>query len=104
MHYNDIQNLWKVPCISDNIVICTNLIIIDENIDETYGINVQFEESEEEDEEDTFGEVRDGEEMEEEGEDSKLSTAIHAENVSFSVLVCFSNVLCSTKTRWIYCG
>lgn len=45
-----------------------------------YGINVQFEESEEEDEEDVYGEIRD-EEMEEEGEEAKLSTAIHAENV-----------------------
>lgn len=45
-----------------------------------YGINVQFEESEEEEEEDVYGEIRD-EEMEEEGEEAKLSTAIHAENV-----------------------
>lgn len=68
-------------------------LITDENIDETYGINVQFEESEEEDDEDTYGEVREGEEMEEEGEDSKLSTAIHAENVSFKV---FLNLFDST--------
>ncbi|XP_054265192.1 U5 small nuclear ribonucleoprotein 200 kDa helicase isoform X1 [Macrosteles quadrilineatus] len=53
----------------------------DENIDETYGINVQFEESEEEDDEDMYGEVREGEEMEEEGEEAKLNTAIHAENL-----------------------
>lgn len=53
----------------------------DENaVDDTYGINVQFEESEEEDEEDVYGEIRD-EEMEEEGEEAKLSSAIHAENV-----------------------
>jgi pre-mRNA-splicing helicase BRR2 len=39
----------------------------DENIDETYGINVQFEESEDEDEEDVYGEIRDQEEEEEEG-------------------------------------
>ncbi|XP_039299446.1 putative U5 small nuclear ribonucleoprotein 200 kDa helicase [Nilaparvata lugens] len=50
----------------------------EENIDETYGINVQFEES---DDEDMYGEVREGEEMEEEGEEAKLNTAIHAENV-----------------------
>lgn len=50
-------------------------------MDETYGINVQFEESEEEDDEDVYGEVRDGDEMEEEGEEAKLSGAIHAENV-----------------------
>ncbi|XP_039281589.1 putative U5 small nuclear ribonucleoprotein 200 kDa helicase [Nilaparvata lugens] len=53
----------------------------EENIDETYGINVQFEESEEEDDEDMYGEVREGEEMEEEGEEAKLNTAIHAENL-----------------------
>lgn len=52
----------------------------EENIDETYGINVQFEESEEEDDEDMYGEVR--EEMdEEEGEEAKEDGAIHAENV-----------------------
>jgi hypothetical protein len=53
---------------------------LDENIDETYGINVQFEESEEEDDEDIYGEVRE-EEDEEEGEEAKLDGAIHAENV-----------------------
>lgn len=52
----------------------------DENIDETYGINVQFEESEEEDDEDMYGEVRE-EEDEEEGEEAKLDGAIHAENL-----------------------
>lgn len=54
----------------------------EENIDETYGINVQFEESEEEDDEDMYGEVR--EEMDdEEGEEAKEDSAIHAENVIF---------------------
>ncbi|CAH1975270.1 unnamed protein product [Acanthoscelides obtectus] len=52
----------------------------EENIDEQYGINVQFEESEEEDDEDMYGEVR--EEMdEEEGEEAKEDGAIHAENL-----------------------
>ncbi|KAJ3643308.1 hypothetical protein Zmor_026030 [Zophobas morio] len=52
----------------------------DENIDETYGINVQFEESEEEDDEDMYGEVR--EDMDdEEGEEAKEDSAIHAENL-----------------------
>jgi pre-mRNA-splicing helicase BRR2 len=50
---------------------------LDENIDETYGINVQFEESEEEDDEDTYGEVREDED-EEEGEEAKLDGTIHA--------------------------
>ncbi|KAK4881295.1 hypothetical protein RN001_004614 [Aquatica leii] len=52
----------------------------DENIDETYGINVQFEESEEEDDEDMYGEVR--EEMDDdEGEEAREDIAIHAENL-----------------------
>ncbi|KAG8221998.1 hypothetical protein J437_LFUL003378 [Ladona fulva] len=55
-------------------------ITAEENIDETYGINVQFEESEEEDDEDVYGEVRE-EEDEEEGEEAKLDVAIHAENL-----------------------
>ncbi|XP_014247747.1 putative U5 small nuclear ribonucleoprotein 200 kDa helicase [Cimex lectularius] len=57
--------------------------VVDENIDEAYGINVQFEESEEEDGEDMYGEVREGEGLDqtEEGEDAKHNTAIHAENL-----------------------
>lgn len=52
----------------------------EENIDETYGINVQFEESEEEDDEDMYGEVN--EEMDDdEGEEAREDGAIHAENV-----------------------
>jgi len=61
---------------------------LDENIDETYGINVQFEESEEEDDEDMYGEVRE-EEDEEEGEEAKLDGAIHAENVSVILIRMF---------------
>lgn len=57
------------------------LFFLDEKIDETYGINVQFESSEEEDNEDVYGEVREGgEEMEEDGEEASMR-AIHAENV-----------------------
>lgn len=61
----------------------------EENIDETYGINVQFEESEEEDDEDMYGEVR--EELDdEEGEEAKEDSAIHAENVSaFECIILF---------------
>lgn len=55
---------------------------IEDNIDETYGINVQFEESEEEDDEDVYGEIREGDDHEDEGEESKLDATIHAENVS----------------------
>jgi pre-mRNA-splicing helicase BRR2 len=54
----------------------------DENIDETYGINVQFEESSEEDDEDVYGEVRENEDEIDEGEEANDDRAIHAENVS----------------------
>lgn len=57
----------------------------EENIDETYGINVQFEESEEEDDEDMYGEVREDLD-DEEGEEAKEDSAIHAENVSSTFL------------------
>lgn len=53
----------------------------EENIDETYGINVQFEESEEEDDEDMYGEVREDID-DEEGEEAREDSAIHAENVN----------------------
>ncbi|XP_044737520.1 putative U5 small nuclear ribonucleoprotein 200 kDa helicase [Chrysoperla carnea] len=54
----------------------------EENIDEAYGINVQFQEEseEEDDEEEEFGEVRD-EQDEEEGEEARLDGTIHAENL-----------------------
>ncbi|XP_045467898.1 putative U5 small nuclear ribonucleoprotein 200 kDa helicase [Harmonia axyridis] len=52
----------------------------EENIDEQYGINVQFEESEEEDDEDVYGEIR--EEMDDDdGEEAREDGAIHAENL-----------------------
>ena len=57
-----------------------------EKIDET-GINVQFEESEDEDEEDTFGEVRDPDDQgddEEEGVEANLEATLHA-NVIFKI-------------------
>lgn len=61
----------------------------EENIDETYGINVQFEESEEEDDEDMYGEVR--EEMDDdEGEEAREDNAIHAENVRFQLCTCLN--------------
>lgn len=53
----------------------------EENIDETYGINVQFEESSEEDDEDVYGEVRDNEDEADEGEEANDDRAIHAENL-----------------------
>lgn len=57
----------------------------EEQIDDAYGINVQFEESEEEDDEDVYGEVRDDDGLrgEDEGEENEeLTRSIHAQNVS----------------------
>lgn len=74
--------IWSIFLLSLHVPVVISWSITEENtVDETYGINVQFEESEEEDDEDVYGEVRDVDEMEEEGEEAKLSTAIHAENV-----------------------
>lgn len=52
----------------------------EEQIDETYGINVQFEESEEESDEDMYGEVRD-DEGQDEGEEAHIDGSLHAENL-----------------------
>ncbi|CAD7082565.1 unnamed protein product [Hermetia illucens] len=52
----------------------------DEQIDETYGINVQFEESEEESDEDMYGEVRD-DDGQDEGEEARIDNTLHAENL-----------------------
>lgn len=54
----------------------------DEQIDETYGINVQFEESEEESDNDMYGEIRD-DDAQDEGEEARIDHTLHAENVSF---------------------
>lgn len=59
---------------------------LEDNIDETYGINVQFEESEEEDDEDVYGEIREGDDHEDEGEETKLDANIHAENVRYFII------------------
>lgn len=53
----------------------------DEQIDETYGINVQFEESEEESDNDMYGEIRD-DDAQDEGEEARIDHTLHAENVS----------------------
>lgn len=53
-----------------------------DQLDETYGINVQFEESEDESDEDVYGEIRD-EDGEDEGEEARIDHTLHAENVRF---------------------
>lgn len=52
-----------------------------EQIDDTYGINVQFYESEEESDEDKYGEIRD-DDVQDEGEEARDDGILHAENVS----------------------
>uniref|UniRef100_V5HTE9 U5 small nuclear ribonucleoprotein 200 kDa helicase n=2 Tax=Ixodes ricinus TaxID=34613 RepID=V5HTE9_IXORI len=55
--------------------------VVDENIDETYGVNVQFEESDEDDDE-IVGEVRDDDSNDEnEGEEAHLDTMLQATNL-----------------------
>ncbi len=56
----------------------------EENIDEAYGINVQFGESdgEEDDNENAFGEISENED-DDEGEEAKDDSAIKSENVCF---------------------
>nr|XP_022344638.1 U5 small nuclear ribonucleoprotein 200 kDa helicase-like [Crassostrea virginica] len=51
----------------------------DDNIDETYGVNVQFEESEDEDDGDVYGEIKEGEEEEEEeeGVEAEYNDTLH---------------------------
>ncbi|OTF80692.1 hypothetical protein BLA29_010297, partial [Euroglyphus maynei] len=50
----------------------------DGNLDDTYGVNVQFEESDEEEFEGMTNEIRDDEDDEEEGEEAAIDTAIKA--------------------------
>lgn len=52
-----------------------------DQIDDTYGINVQFEESEEESDEDMYGEIRD-EDGQDEGEEARIDHTLHAEKVN----------------------
>lgn len=52
-----------------------------DQIDDTYGINVQFEESEVESDEDMYGEIRDEDGLDE-GEEARIDNTLHAENVS----------------------
>lgn len=55
--------------------------IVDENIDETYGVNVQFEESEDEEADDFMAEVKEDEEDEQEGEEAAVGSTLHATNL-----------------------
>lgn len=61
----------------------TGVNLEEPQIDETYGINVQFEESEDESTEDDFGEIRD-EGDQDEGEEAVGDGVIHSENLGAS--------------------
>lgn len=65
-------------------------MVPEENIDEAYGINVQFGESdgEEDDNENMYGEISEDEDQEE-GEEAKDDAAIRSENVSSCLGVYF---------------
>ena len=70
----------------DDPVLCymKHICITDEKIDET-GINVQFEESEDEDDEDVYGEVREHDDQgdeDEEGVEATYDSTLHA-NVGY---------------------
>lgn len=49
-----------------------------DNIDETYGVNVQFEESDQEDEEDAFGEIKEDDDEEQEGEEAVVEVTLQS--------------------------
>ncbi|RWS21437.1 U5 small nuclear ribonucleoprotein helicase-like protein, partial [Leptotrombidium deliense] len=63
---------------------------VEENIDETYGVNVQFEESEEEDDE-MIGEIREDED-DLEGEDAPVESTLHAFNLDANIPLPSSSV------------
>lgn len=84
----------------------TTGLAAEEQIDETYGINVQFEESEEESDEDKYGEIRD-DDVQDEGEEARDDGMLHAENVSQAVDYCFlrfryTHVVCTTLQNCRY--
>lgn len=70
----------KITDFGSDAVTALSANINEEQIDETYGINVQFEESEEESDNDMYGEIRD-EDGQEEGEEARIDHTLHAENV-----------------------
>lgn len=74
----------KITDFGSDIATAVGAIADNKQLDEQYGINVQFEESEEESDEDVYGEIRD-EEGQDEGEEARIDGALHAENVSFTV-------------------
>lgn len=71
----------KITDFGSDAVNALNITGNEEQIDETYGINVQFEESEEESDNDMHGEIRD-EDGQEEGEEAHIDHTLHAENVN----------------------
>lgn len=74
----------KITDFGDNSLSNLGISAVDqEQLDETYGINVQFEESEAESDADDFGEIRDEGEQDE-GEEAVGDGVIHSENLGLS--------------------
>ena len=65
------------------------MVCADDGIDETLGINVQFEESEDEDDEDVFGEIRDEQEVDDDRGDDGVEADEHT-TLKADVSHCFS--------------
>lgn len=70
----------KITDFGSDIAAAVSAIADNKQLDEQYGINVQFEESEAESDEDVYGEIRD-EEGQDEGEEARIDGALHAENL-----------------------
>ena len=81
----------KITDFGSDAVNALNVVTNEEQIDETYGINVQFEESEEESDNDMYGEIRD-EDGQDEGEEARIDHTLHSENVS--AMLDYRIVLC----------
>uniref|UniRef100_A0A672SA33 U5 small nuclear ribonucleoprotein 200 kDa helicase n=1 Tax=Sinocyclocheilus grahami TaxID=75366 RepID=A0A672SA33_SINGR len=69
---------------------------MDDNIDETYGVNVQFESDEEEGDEDQYGEVRDEGSDDSEGEEADESSTLTA-NMFLSLYRFYNDAIVSQK-------
>lgn len=69
----------------------------EESLDDAHGINVQFDnESEDEDDEDVYGEINEDEMEDQEGEEAGDSSAIQAQHVSiYSIFVSLLIFLCN---------
>lgn len=75
----------------------------EDTLAETHGINVQFDEqSDEDDDENVYGEIND-EDEDDEGDEAQDSSAIQAQNVkNYNTLInCFLSILCNYSLKYI---